>query len=739
MLARHVGGPAEREAGNTVAPRASTSGIGRMPVHRPSACGIEAWPSHLGRKRAPPTEVMSLKKRLLRILLSLLVVFLFAGYFAFSTFLFSPLERDFANDIAALIPRDVDFYGAKGSIEDLFDPFPRLAVMDEVEATEAWRTFADSPEYGDLERDLGLAAVLEEVRRNLDQIPFGFGDAPQEIFGGRDLAFAGYFRGRDFAQSDWAVYGRANWLGKLAVSALAYPGLLGLDAQGLTLTEEAECITISGGQLVRPIHVTRIRDVIIAGTSRELVLGALELRDRAGEDSLLLSARYFDHIEWVREDADELELFVDVRAMLKNLSLQGPYPDPKSEFFTEALLGRLFQAPACREIIGVVNFEDGIEVNLYGELSSELITSAQNKIYKHAGFSADELRRDIARMAPADTVLFVYLHGPVAELLRQVIASLEPAFRSNLDDAFRSTGKYGKLDDLIDDLDRSLKNRLALIVRENDYPLEMELDPATGAEVYVGPPNDGEPVFAVALIAWIKDDKPLEALRELIGGNSAKFGIQGREPGQNGYFLNFVAGFETREFWSPFIKGTGVIATLNTNEHLVVTNAIPMLAHVLKTHSQGGTKYPRLTSRVDFTALVKSSLASANLFVWLAPREANKTLELSARRWAEDNATASIDWRTLRAQQEAKAIPELFAGKRRAQLTKDEKLELDAYVDPILAQIRVDTQAEQVPILMARKAREITYSGAVSAAVAMLKLKPRSFQLSIRVVTPLDQ
>jgi hypothetical protein len=682
---------------------------------------------------------MSLKKRLLRILLILLVVFMFAGYFAFSTFLFSPLEGDFEDDIAALIPRDVDFYGAKAGIEDVFDAFPRLAVMDDIAEMPAWKTFEESPEYGNLMRDLDVEATLEELAASLNQIPLGLGNSPQDIFGGRDLAFAGYFRGRDFAQSDWAVYGRANWMAKLAVSALAYPGVLGLDAQGLSVTEEDGCFALSGGQLQRTIHVTRIRDVIIAGTSQELVSGTSDILDRSGEDSLLQSARYFDHIQRAKDDGDELELFVDVRKMLENLALQGPYPDPKSEFFTPALLGRLLQIPACKEVIGVVDFDEGIEINLHGDFSSELITAVQSKIYKQPGFSTEDLMGQIGSLAPADTAMFVYLHGPIADLLRQVIASLEPAFRSNLEDAIRSTGKYSKLDDLVNELDGSLKNRLALIVRENDYPLEMKLDPATGAEVLFGPPNDGTPVFAVAVIAWIQNELPLESLRNLIGTHGPKFGLQGEKPGDNGFFVNMKAGFEIHEFWSPFITGTGVIATLNTQEHLVVTNAIPMLAHVLKTQSQGGSKYPRLSSRVDYIALVKSALANANVFVWVDPREANKTLEASARRWAEDNATSNMDWRTLRAQEDAKAIPNLFPGKRRAQLSAEEVLELEETVDPILAQLRVDAQREQTPLLMARKVREITYFGAVSAAVAMLKLDPRSFELSVRVVTPFEE
>ena len=52
---------------------------------------------------------MKLKSRILKILSIVLLVVLFLGYFAFSTFLFSPVESDFEYDVSALIPRDVDY------------------------------------------------------------------------------------------------------------------------------------------------------------------------------------------------------------------------------------------------------------------------------------------------------------------------------------------------------------------------------------------------------------------------------------------------------------------------------------------------------------------------------------------------------------------------------------------------------------------------------------------------------
>ena len=73
---------------------------------------------------------MSFRKRLLRIFAILLLVALFAGYFAFSTFLFSPLEGDLEADVSTLVPRDVDFFVAKAHLANSTRLAPGVYLPD---------------------------------------------------------------------------------------------------------------------------------------------------------------------------------------------------------------------------------------------------------------------------------------------------------------------------------------------------------------------------------------------------------------------------------------------------------------------------------------------------------------------------------------------------------------------------------------------------------------------------------
>ena len=680
---------------------------------------------------------MSTKKRLLRISLIVTLVVLFAGYFTFSTLLFPPLEDDFEHDVAALIPRDVDFFAAKAGLEDDFSRFPRLAVLDRLEGHEAWDLFTRSAEYQDLRRRLRIDETLAELETSLARLPLGL--EPQDIFGGRDLALAGYFREGGLEHADWALYGRVQWAGKLAASALAYPKLVGLESQGISVQHEEGRSRLSGPGLARPIWVSRLRDVVVVSTSEEMVSGALELAQRGGERSLLQSAAYFDHIQNAptrRTTEDEIELALDIDDLSAAAAL-GPWPDVQSQDLATALAGRLFQLGACKDVVGVLGLEEGLRVDLRGALTTERMSALQQRVYRERGFE----RRDILQVAsyvPADAALFAYVHAPLADMIRAVLDSAEPALRSNLEDAFRSLEVFEGLEQVIGELDESLRDRAALVVRRDDYPREMGIDPETGEETYVGPPNDGTPVFAVALLLWVSDRPRIESLRDLIGNHGSVFGLQGREPGQGGYWKNKKGGFEIREFWSPFVPGTGVIATSNVGEVMVVANNLEMPTHLLRTNAQGGNQFPRLSERPDFQALVDSSLHDANVLVWASPREASSTLAKQAQRWAEDNAQASVDWHAMRAEEERAAIPRLFPGKARGQLSADEQRQLDAVVDPVLREMASRHRSEQVPVLVARKTRQITYVESIAGALAMLKLDPKEFELSVRVLTPLD-
>lgn len=683
---------------------------------------------------------MFFKRRWFKILTTLLGLFAFVGYFAFSTFLFPPHEDDWEFDVSALVPRDVDFFVAKAALKEDFGEFPRLAAANRIQRTEAWMELDTSPAYGAWLESNGIEQMLAQLREGLAQIPLGY--SPLDVFGGSDLALAGRFKGQSIEQADWAIYGRLNWMGKAALGALNYPGLIGLDGSGLVVTEEEGILHLAGGQLSQDLYVARILDVGVLGSEASLVRAAVELERASGENSLYLSADYGDRIETVRSRSakgNEVEILLDLRALLDNLGHKGTLPDTSSERFLTAFMGRVFQIPACRKVMGVIGFDDGVNVDLHGTFSSEEITSAQRRIYgRDAGFGHEKVMEKVAIVAPEDAVLFAYLEGPIATLLEEVLASVDPAMKRNLADAFRSTGRFSDLDAVRNHLAVSLHNRLALVVRENDYAKESKLDPATGRMEYAGPPNDGQSVFAVALITWYSDEGKLIELRELIGQSPAYFGLEGRN-GDTGYYQHKVGNYDTREFWSRFVPGTGVIATMNTHDQFIISNVHEMLRDIYKTTTIGGREYPRLSSRPEFIELMSDTVPSANMLVWMNPQSARKTLESQAEAWAREHAATGIDWGRKRAEEENKLIPQLFPGRGRGQLTRDQRDKLNVAVDPILKEYRTDFIKQRIPDLVREKQRQIAYGMSCTSFLAMIQLSPRAFSFSMRTVIPLPE
>lgn len=674
---------------------------------------------------------MSLRKRILRTLLLLVLVGAFVGYFAFSTFLFSPFESDYEADVSTLAPRDVDFFAARAGLADEFSDFPRLKVQDALEANSAWQRWVRSPEYGAWSRDAGLDQALAELRNLKEQLR---GIEPLDVFGGEDVALAGYFRGPDFQAADWAVFGRANWAGKLGVAMLDYPGVLGLDAQGLTVEAEEGCTALSGPNLPRPMYVTRVQDVIVAGPSRELVVGAGELAERRGEDSFGLSARYYDHVEQAERsrDRDELELFVDMRALAENRRLSGRWPDAQSQDWFPALAGRLFQLGSVRELVGIVGVDGGASVDLHADLSSELVTAEQQRVYRTRGFERADFVDDAAVLAPADVGWFLLAHMDFGETLRQAIGAMEDSTRELIDDRLRATREFNDVGELIAELESTFRDRFAIVVRDNDYRYDPEQDP----------PNDGQPTGAIALVFWLQGrdgGEKIKRLEQMFISHQAQFGIQGRTPGSRGVFKNTVSGFEVTEFWNRNLPGTGHLATVHANEVYVVSNSFRMLEHILLTYSSGPPGYPRLSDRTDFRALATSSLPQANLGLWMDPRALSSLLRKQARVVAEDAVAGSIDWRTERARVETEVLRESFPGQRRGQLDPDSQTRLEELVDERMLATRQRILDEQVPAARARMERQIVYSEAASAVLGMLALDPKAMDLSLRVVVPLEE
>lgn len=671
-------------------------------------------------------------RRLLRGLAIGFAVLGVAGFGAFSTYFFNPFEGGLGVDAAGLVDRNVDFFLARADLSRTLSPFPRLAIEPQLEQHPAWRLFSGSPEKAELYAQLGVEDALRELEALAAQMPLGL--SPLQVFGGRDLALAGHFNGPDLASSNWAVYGTLNWAGKLAIELLRHPGLARLDRQGMQAVAEEGWVRLSGGQLQREIFVARIKDVGIVASTSTPIVAARERAANQFQDSMLLRAEYSDHVLVPSRSPrrDELELWVDLRDLFKNLGVPGAWPDPKSDTFLPAFLARFFQANLVNYLVGTLGVRGGLSLDLAGQLSSERMTPLQTRTYQRSSADHDELRRQVATLAPADTSLLVYMRVDIGDLLREVVASLGPDVRQILSDAFRQTGQYRDVDQVIELLASCLRSRIAIIVRPNDYPE----DPS-------GPPHDDSVVPAIAVVTWLNQGKApeLERLRDTIGGYPQIFGLRGRTEGDRGYYSNIEGGYETREFWQPLIPGTGVIATTNAGEHCIITNSHRMLAHIMRTYTVGPPTFPRLSERGDFEGLLASSVPRATLALWANPRTLGQTLRAMSKRWAKDSIV--IDWKAERAAVEREVVqrsfPQHLTALSRGGLPPELRAQVDAEVNPILEQRQREIEEARLPAVEARYLRLIEYGEAVQSAMLLLGLDPKRLDFSLRVVAPLTQ
>lgn len=672
------------------------------------------------------------KTRFLRLVLTVLLVLGFVGYFAFSTFVFSPTEGDYEPDIATLVPRNVDFFVAKARLSEDFDRFPRLALEDELGATPAWRAFRDSEDFAALRERIDVEALRARIEAELTQLR---GIDPLRAFGGRDLAIAGWVRGPDLAQADWAAYGRVNWMGKLAASLLSYPKLLGLPERGLTAAVEEDHVALSGGQLTRPLFVTRVRDVVVVGTALELVRGARDLEARAGQDSLGQGAAYDEHIHSSKNrtpERDELEVFVDWRSASEKASLSGRWPDPQSPFQLTSFAARFFQLGSIKDLAGVVGFDRGLRARLHTSLSSEMVGPAAERIYRQRGADVREIVGQAAALAPHDTGLFAYVHIGVGDLLRDFLETSEPALRSNLDDFARGTGKYANAEALVAELDALFRGRIALILRRNDYASDAANDP----------PNDGAPVFAMAVVLWTdgsaKAQAKINELRRLVASHQGSLGLQGREPGKGGVYSNILAktGNEVWEYWTPLVTGTGHLADMIDNELYILSNSFRMLSDLIETLRRPTTN-SALVKDVTFQGLVQEGLDHANALVWVAPRELAETLRQMSERTASNAVLGAFDMARERVREEGLVLRQDFGGRRAQELAPDEKARLDELVDARMESLRQRALTEQVPALQAAYLRRIQYAELCKAALWIVSFDPKWMEMSLGVVAPL--
>ncbi|HKX45911.1 MAG TPA: hypothetical protein VJP77_04365, partial [Planctomycetota bacterium] len=501
---------------------------------------------------------------------------------------------------------------------------------------------------------------------------------PLSAFGGRDLALTGYLAGDDLADSAWAVFGRIDWKGKLAASLLRHPGLLDLEAQGVSVAREGDVYRVRAPGLPWPeLQLVRLRDVLLVTNDARFPAKLRELESLSGQDSLGQSAVYRDSIATAARAGDELELFLELDRFGERLGWGRGFPDPMSQDVPEALLARVFQPRLVRELAGTLGFRDGLQLDVAGGLVSDRFTSFQRVAYRQARFDHDELRNEVAKLAPADCGLVAYARTDVGGLLGEYTAVMEPALRSNLvDGVLRPVFGYAGVEELVARLDGIFGNRVAVLVRANDYQRRAD-----------DPPSDDLPTLLWAVVLWIDDADDLEELQRSIIQNQSRFGLQGREPGSPGVYTNQLQnGSVVYEYWSVAVPGTGHLASVRDGDVFVISNHYALAGAMIDTRY--GRQGAGLDRRGDFNALLSTGLPSASIAIWLDPRKLGPALRSVALQAAQDGAFSDFDPVGERAQIDARLLREQFGGRAPGALAEDETARLDELAEAEMDALR---------------------------------------------------
>jgi len=128
-----------------------------------------------------------------------------------------------------------------------------------------------------------------------------------------------------------------------------------------------------------------------------------------------------------------------------------------------------------------------------------------------------------------------------------------------------------------------------------------------------------------------------------------------------------------------------------------------------------------------------------DFLAWFNPRTSADLILEQAKQGARGKIENSIDFRTKRREEEAKALRNVFSGKARNRLTADEAMRLDDHVDDVLRTFKNKVIEDNLPRELASAERLVTYLQGIQAGLAMIKLSPKDFKLTLRVDTPYDE
>jgi hypothetical protein len=621
-----------------------------------------------------------------------IVVGLVLLYFLFVTLFFNPFEDDLG-DTAAIVPAQVDWFVRWQDAGAQIGDFPEPRFWDEQRASPAYAEAAASGALTRLGADLGVTdafAALAGVERYL---PVGL-DLKQDFL--REIAVAGNGPMRFDASFAGVVMLRCSFKVK---SGLAF---LGFGFVRNRLPETLQIESLGDGVYRLPqfepfgfqdAYLTRMRDVLLLASRKELLDAASTLEARSGQESLAQASAFHDHVSaWLAPGDRPVELFVRGGVLTPQF---GVLPDPNATGMLGRSIGRFFRTDLLRFAAGYVLLGAETQLRLSGDLDASNAPTFMKGWLESAPVGAARLQ-EFADLTPADSFFLGTLGGDPYLLLLELHDLFAGDLRRSMDEAVQSAGRYQGMHDLLRDVGDMYRPGLALMLRRDDYPVR-EGDPT----------DDGAPVPLFAVVGKLRDAALYDKLREYFIANWRRFT---GDAAQKQDEVTMQGGAIARSFVSPIVPGTGeiVVTRVPTLDLVIISNSANYTNAILRAafanpREPAGARL-RLSNKEGFERALRSNENGAQAFFWFDPQEARHWLDETAAGAALDEFRAEREsvWRSKRAAVEAEQRAKLFPPPRTTLTPAEEQALMDA-VD--LALLAGETGAAQRIAELTERAR----------------------------------
>src|SRR5262245_29147543 len=336
-------------------------------------------------------------------------------YFAFTKVFFSPFESA-EPPFDWLVPRDVDLFARRQSLDSDFTVFPTPLLADRLMRTRGWRELSETAFYKGLTWPRDLEALHGRIQQELAQAPL---DPLRDVLG-REVSVVGRVPEPGSGEPQFAFMARISNRAKLAVELLAFDAALERAFPGATRTrvDDTDVPGVSYERLELPdtgtVFYARQHDLLVVGRDEALLRDVLR-QVHGGPETSLGQSRLWDHLPRdpaAPEEHLSVELMADCRQLVAKLD-PAPAAGEPAGLGEDALVNaveKLLDVRLLGEAVARLAVSDGVSLRAHAELVDGGAATPRAGIIGGASFEVRERLTSIAGLLPVDTSALITMN-----------------------------------------------------------------------------------------------------------------------------------------------------------------------------------------------------------------------------------------------------------------------------------------------------------------------------------------